>query len=402
MNNNYQKRILVLTVLTIIFTIMGSTLAYWNWTTNTSEQTTITFNTEKTFECSINGGGNITIDSNEKMIMPTSCTDPDRAIQRVITTSTTTEISSKEIFMSLWLEVGDNFGVGLTNSNNFKYALTKTANDCTTNAVTGSFNGITSGGKVDLLKNQKYIGTTNDTYYLYIWLDSAETSTSTMNQPFELKLNGSCNDKTREAPGLYGADGSFTPWSTLVSAGTVNVIDGVVTTGHYGSGGPGSGNTSSENLVGKIVIDSSVTSFGDYAFSRCTNLTAVDIPDGITTIGENAFASCSNLSSVNIPDSVTSLGTNAFANTNLSSIDIPESLINIGNAAFLSCKMPSVTIPSSVTNIATSAFMSCSNLTTINYAGTMAQWNEITFGTSWNMNVPATEVICSDGTVSLS
>ena len=56
-----------------------------------------------------------------------------------------------------------------------------------------------------------------------------------------------------------------------------------------------------------------VTSIGDRAFWKCTNLTSVTIPDSVTRIGRSAFNGCSSLTSVTIPDSVTSIENGAFS-----------------------------------------------------------------------------------------
>lgn len=58
-------------------------------------------------------------------------------------------------------------------------------------------------------------------------------------------------------------------------------------------------------------------------------------------------------------------------------------------------------LPDGVTSIGDYAFSNCSSLTSITFAGTVEQWNAITLGTRWNYNAPATEVVCSDGTVAL-
>ena len=42
----------------------------------------------------------------------------------------------------------------------------------------------------------------------------------------------------------------------------------------------------------------------DGAFSGCTGLTSVTIPNSVTSIGERAFKGCSSLTSVAIPNSV--------------------------------------------------------------------------------------------------
>ena len=61
-----------------------------------------------------------------------------------------------------------------------------------------------------------------------------------------------------------------------------------------------------------VVINSGVTTIGDFAFENYSVITSVIIPDGITRIGLCAFSFCSNLVSINIPGSVTSIGDGAF------------------------------------------------------------------------------------------
>ena len=55
-----------------------------------------------------------------------------------------------------------------------------------------------------------------------------------------------------------------------------------------------------------------------------------------------------------------------------------------------------------VTSIEYSAFYYCSSLTSITFQGTVAEWNAITKGSDWNKSIPATSVVCSDGSVFLN
>ena len=82
------------------------------------------------------------------------------------------------------------------------------------------------------------------------------------------------------------------------------------------------------------------------AFSSCSSLTRVTIPNGVTTIGDSAFYNCSGLTSVTIPKSVTTIGNNTFLGcTGLTSIIIPNSVTTIGKNAFRGCNgLASVTI----------------------------------------------------------
>lgn len=190
---NKKKKVMgVLFTLTIIFTIIGSTFAYLSWSSSEEQKTNVTFTKGEGFSCSVNGGGNIT--TGEVILMPTVVNDSTTSyyIKRTITVNPTITDSLLPIYMDLWLDI-NSLGTGLSNSLNFKYALTTSSTSPTTGVVSsGNFNGKITGDKVNLLTSKEYTATATETYYLWIWLDAEETSSDTMNQSFSLSLGGSC------------------------------------------------------------------------------------------------------------------------------------------------------------------------------------------------------------------
>ena len=154
-----------------------------------------------------------------------------------------------------------------------------------------------------------------------------------------------------------------------------------------------------------IPSDGSVTSIGESAFSYCSGLTSVTIPNIVTSIGDYVFSYCSGLTSVTIGNNVTSIGWGAFYGCGgLTSVTIGGSVTSIGYRAFEGCSgLTSITIPDSVTSIGEWAFSGCSGLKNITYTGTIADWKNIAKGTDWKDNVPATCVIhCTDGDIKIS
>ena len=129
----------------------------------------------------------------------------------------------------------------------------------------------------------------------------------------------------------------------------------------------------------RIPTDGSVTKIGSYAFSECTRMESITIPDGVTTIGTYAFYNCQSLTGITIPTSVTSIGGWAFYSCRgLNTVTIPQGVTSIGYCAFYECRnLTRAVIPNSVTSIGGSAFSGCNNLGTVVYCGTQEQWNAV-------------------------
>ena len=142
--------------------------------------------------------------------------------------------------------------------------------------------------------------------------------------------------------------------------------NGTITiTGYTGSGGA--------VTIPSTITGLPVTSIGDYAFTYCSNLTSVTIPNGY--IGIDAFSGCTSLTNVTMGNGVTSIGDRAFYEcTSLTSVSIPNG--SIGEGAFMYCtSLTSVTIGNGVTNIGDGAFYCCTNLRGVYFQGNAPNLN---------------------------
>lgn len=213
----------------------------------------------------------------------------------------------------------------------------------------------------------------------------------------------------------YIGDNAFTGCSNLSSISIPNSVT------HIGNGA-----FSSCLSLNSITIPNSVTFIGENAFSNTPWLnnqsdgciyinnsfyaykgempenTHIDVKEGTTMICASAFSGCSSLTSITIPNSVTYIGGYAFTecssltfinvdknNQNYASIDgvlfnkninsliccpagkkteviIPNSVTSIEDFAFYGCSsLTSIEIPNSITSIGFCAFSGCSSLTSI-------------------------------------
>lgn len=132
-----------------------------------------------------------------------------------------------------------------------------------------------------------------------------------------------------------------------------------------------------------------VTSIGDEAFSKCSSLIGVVIPDSVTSIGNLAFASCDNLESVSLGNGVTSIGAAAFYHCiRLYSVTVPNSVTRIGGKAFWDClKLTKITIGNSVTDIGDGTLHCCLRLIGVYFEGNAPNLGEDVFQGADNTTV---------------
>lgn len=83
---------------------------------------------------------------------------------------------------------------------------------------------------------------------------------------------------------------------------------------------------------------------------------------GLTAIGYNAFSGCTQLKDVILPDGLTRIDMNVFNRCSA---------------------LTEVTIPASVTEVRGFSFMGCTALTDVYYTGTQAQWDAVRIDTSY-------------------
>lgn len=125
------------------------------------------------------------------------------------------------------------------------------------------------------------------------------------------------------------------------------------------------------SVINGICISDGITSIGTQAFTRCTSLEEIIIPQSVERIGDTAFAGCTNLRQVvckhndyGSPNMLVEYG--AFWDCeNLSSITLPKRGV-LQDYVFYKCQsLKSVRIPDGTTLVDSCLFGECINLVSV-------------------------------------
>lgn len=144
----------------------------------------------------------------------------------------------------------------------------------------------------------------------------------------------------------------------------------------------------------EVCLPDTITEIGEYAFSGCTSLKELHIPDGVTSLGEGFVQGCSSLERVTgpfslsdnrsvakdgvllgfagsglgvfsyvLPDGITRIGGGVFSNDNhLENIVLNEGVETVGDYAFSGCSLlKSVSMPM-VKELGEGVFSKCTSL----------------------------------------
>lgn len=145
-----------------------------------------------------------------------------------------------------------------------------------------------------------------------------------------------------------------------------------------------------------------VTEIAERAFSDCSNLCNISIPDSVTRIGALAFEKCVSLEDITIPDSIKEVGSNIFSGcVNLSEASVPAiAAKSVANLELKELTITSgeqieertfsdnrslikITLPSSLKFVGAAAFRGCINLKEVHISD-MSAWCMTNFGENGN------------------
>lgn len=119
--------------------------------------------------------------------------------------------------------------------------------------------------------------------------------------------------------------------------------------------------------IKKLVVKKGCTYISERAFSGCTQLEQVTLPNNLRKIEKHAFCGCTSLKRVKLPSALRTIRTGCFADCmSLEEVILPKKLKHIQGYAFKKCKnLDEITFPSTLEDISIRAFQQCTGLTEV-------------------------------------
>ena len=155
----------------------------------------------------------------------------------------------------------------------------------------------------------------------------------------------------------------------LSGIGTVTDEDIVIPSTYNGLPVMEIGNSafSEYQFIRSVTFPITLELIGPGAFSNCSSLASIEIPEGVTEIYQNAFSGCTRLETITLSTSLKRIEVNVFSGcSSLTSIKIPEGVTEIHQNAFSGCtRLETVTLSTSLKRIEVNVFSGCSSLTSI-------------------------------------
>lgn len=179
--------------------------------------------------------------------------------------------------------------------------------------------------------------------------------------------------------GVLEVSGASIPDSSASAAPPWSVFSDTVTAIRIGDGVTELGARAFKDMSQVTSVElGHVESIGEMAFSGCSALETVSLPDTVRLIGDFSFTGCTSLREISLPSSVTSVGNNVWeACPSLQSINsasenyYSENGVLFDRAAAAIIKFPSgssavsFTAPDGITSVAEGAFRDAVNMTSV-------------------------------------
>ena len=117
-----------------------------------------------------------------------------------------------------------------------------------------------------------------------------------------------------------------------------------------------------------VEIPEGTVEIGEEAFFGCDALEKILLPDGLSTIGNRAFSSCEALQEILLPDGLSKIGDGAFSSCEalqeillpLKEVSLSPELMVLDRTAFYSCdSLEEVTIRGDIRDVGYSVFSNC-------------------------------------------